>query len=117
MKISYVLYEDMHQIHIEYENWKDEFITMPAQKDCYDILDIDFTEVDMHYFCDMYWIKQAKDYVSLCNTLDDEDISYFYISHNKDDILLAILNQREIASVLWLRYFFIKDIYTYIATY
>lgn len=53
--------------------------------------------------------------------VDDEieklEVSYFYISMDKNDVLEAIENEKEVADALDLRLINIQDLGIYIATY
>lgn len=75
--------------------------------------------IDVNYFNDITWIKIWADdnFTTVVEKLDKEDIRYFYISMNKQDVLDAVQAEKEIAESLWLRYFYIKELWIYIATY
>ena len=49
--------------------------------------------------------------------IDEAEISYFYISMNDSDVLVAIENEKEVAEMLDLRLIFIEELCIFIATY
>ena len=56
-------------------------------------------------------IQQAID------NIEEEEISYFYVSMCKKDVLEAIKDEKEIAEILNLRLIYIEDLGIFIATY
>ena len=49
--------------------------------------------------------------------IEKQEVSYFYISMNKNDVLEAIENEKEVAEALDLRLINIQDLGIFIATY
>ena len=49
--------------------------------------------------------------------IEKEEVSYFYVSYDSEDVLEAITNEQEIADQLHLRLIFIEELGIYIATY
>jgi len=51
------------------------------------------------------------------DNIEQEEVSYFYVSMDDEDVLEAIENEKEIAEMLKLRLIYIEDLGIFIATY
>lgn len=51
------------------------------------------------------------------DNIEEEEVSYFYVSMDDDDVLEAIENEKEVAEALDVRLIYIEDLGIYIATY
>ena len=59
-----------------------------------------------------------EDFNSLLDYLDaDDDIRYFYVSMNPQDVIDAVYNEYEVAQALNLSYLYLEPFGAYIATY
>jgi hypothetical protein len=62
-------------------------------------------------------ILPEDSFQEIVDKIEKEEINYFYISMNKEDVLEAIEAEKEIAEALDVRLLFIDEIGIYIATY
>ena len=62
-------------------------------------------------------ILPEDSFQEIVDKIEKEEINYFYISMNKEDVLGAIEAEKEIAEALDVRLLFIDEIGIYIATY
>jgi hypothetical protein len=62
-------------------------------------------------------IMLEDSFQEIVDKIEKEEINYFYISMNKEDVLGAIEAEKEIAEALDVRLLFIDEIGIYIATY
>lgn len=62
-------------------------------------------------------IKNTDTFQEFVDKIDDDGLSYFYVSMNEEDVLQAINNENEIAESLNLSLIYINELGIYIATY
>ncbi len=62
-------------------------------------------------------ILPTDSFQEIGDKIDENEISYFYISMNESDVLEAIEDEKEVAEMLDLRLLYIEEIGIYIATY
>jgi hypothetical protein len=62
-------------------------------------------------------ILPEDSFQEIVDKIEKEEINYFYISMNKEDVLEVIEAEKEIAEALDVRLLFIDEIGIYIATY
>ena len=62
-------------------------------------------------------IKETDTFSEAVDKIEEEEVQYFYISMNANDVLEAIENEKEIAKQLGLNLIYIDGIGIYIATY
>lgn len=62
-------------------------------------------------------ILATDTFQEVVDKLETEEINYFYISMNKDDVLEAIEAERDMAEALDIRLLYVEEIGVYIATY
>jgi len=62
-------------------------------------------------------LTDTDTFAEICDKLDQEDISHFYISLDDEDVLEAVENEKEIADLLDLRYYTIEPQGIFIAIY
>ena len=60
-------------------------------------------------------ILATDTFAEAVDKIESEDLSYFYVSMNKEDIESAVDCEKEIADQLKLKYVFVVDICMYIA--
>jgi signal recognition particle receptor subunit beta len=75
-----------------------------------------WTLEEFNRLCDTNILPTDK-FQKIVDKLEKEEINYFYISMNKEDVLEAIEAEKEIAEALDLRLLYIEEIGIYIATY
>jgi len=51
------------------------------------------------------------------DNIEEEEVSYFYVSMDDEDVLEAIENEKEVAEALNVRLIYIEDLGIFIATY
>ena len=62
-------------------------------------------------------IKETDTFFEAVNKIEEEEVQYFYVSMDANDVLEAIENEKEIAEQLGLSLIYIDGIGIYIATY
>lgn len=62
-------------------------------------------------------IKETDSFETICEMLDDEDISYFYVSMCSEDVIEALKTEPDIAEMLDVRLIHVPQISLFIATY
>lgn len=62
-------------------------------------------------------IKETDTFSEAVDKIEEEEVQYFYISMDSNDVLEAIENEKEIAEQLGLSLIYIDGIGIYIATY
>ena len=62
-------------------------------------------------------LKHNMTFQEAIDEIENEEVSYFYVSMCQEDVLDAIDNEKEIAELLDLRFIFIEELGIYIATY
>ncbi len=75
-----------------------------------------WTLVQFNRLCDTN-IKQGDSFETIGQVLDDEDISYFYVSMCSEDVIEALKNEPDIAEMLDVRLIHVPEISLFIATY
>lgn len=81
---------------------------------------LDFTVYEISDCEGMFDCGLQGDYSfeDLCDILDsDDDIRYFYVSLNPQDVIDAVYNEYEVAQALNLSYLYLEPFGVYIATY
>lgn len=62
-------------------------------------------------------LKSTMTFQEAIDNIEEEEVSYFYISMDEKDILEAIENEKEVAEALQVRLIYIEDLGIFIATY
>lgn len=62
-------------------------------------------------------LKVEMTFAQAIDEIEEKEVSYFYVSMNKKDVLEAVENEKEIAELLDLRFIYINDLGIYIATH
>lgn len=62
-------------------------------------------------------IKETDTFFEAVDKIEEEEVQYFYISMDANDVLEAIENEKEIAKQLGLSLIYIDGMGIYIATY
>lgn len=62
-------------------------------------------------------LKTNMTFQQAIDEIDNKEVSYFYVSMCKKDILEAVDNEKDVAKTLDLRFILIEDLGIYIATY
>jgi hypothetical protein len=75
-----------------------------------------FTVKDFNLSCGTN-LKSKMTFQEAIDNIEQEEVSYFYVSMCEEDVLEAIENEREVAEALNLKLIFIEEIGIYIATY
>jgi len=62
-------------------------------------------------------LKPTMTFQEAIDNIEEEEVSYFYVSMDNNDVLEAIENEKEVAKALNIRLIYIEDLGIYIATY
>jgi hypothetical protein len=62
-------------------------------------------------------LNNSMTFQQAIDNIEEEEVSYFYVSMDDDDVLEAIENEKEVAEALDVRLIYIEDLGIYIATY
>lgn len=62
-------------------------------------------------------LQENMTFQQAIDNIEEEEVSYFYVSMDDEDVLEAIENEKEVAEALNVRLIYIEDLGIFIATY